>query len=175
MWHAIWLKDRADPGVVTWSSGPHLGDSACTTVQGALNSKKYDVKTIWRRMRNNKIWRLKNMTLGGCGPPDTPLGRPTGLQDSLAGLIEWQPGWLSSLLVWLSDIQDGCPVDWFDRVAARMAVQFTGLIEWQPGWLSSWLVWLSDCQDGWFLEWVVSSTSKIRGSWRHWQNQKMKK
>ena len=50
-------------------------------------------------------------------------------------LIEWQPAWLSSSLVWLNDSQDGCPVYWFDWVAARMAVQFTGLIEWQLGWL----------------------------------------
>ena len=41
------------------------------------------------------------------------------------GLIEWQPGWLSSLLVWLNDSQDGCPVYWFDWVTARMAVQLT--------------------------------------------------
>ena len=81
--------------------------------------------------------------LGGLPPPQTlPLSRPTGLQDSLAGLIEWLPGWLSRGLVWLSDCQDGCQVDWFDWVTARMAVKLTGLIEWLPGWLSSWLVWL---------------------------------
>ena len=85
----------------------------------------------------------------------------------LTGLIEWLPGCLSSWLVWLSGCQDGCPADWFDWVTARMAVQLTGLIEWLPGWLSSWLVWLSGCQDGWFLEWVVSSISRIQGSWRH--------
>ena len=33
------------------------------------------------------------------GGAAAPLSRPTGLQDSLAGLIELQPGWLSSLLV----------------------------------------------------------------------------
>ena len=38
--------------------------------------------------------------------------------------------------------------DWFDWVAARMAVRLTGLIEWLPGWLSSWSVWLSGCKDG---------------------------
>ena len=70
----------------------------------------------------------------GCRPPRPPFNsayRPPWL----TGLIEWHPGWLSSLLVWLSDRQDGCPVQWFDWMAARMAVQFTGLIEWQPGWL----------------------------------------
>ena len=36
---------------------------------------------------------------GAAAPPDPPLSRPAGLQDSLAGLIEWLPGWLSSLLV----------------------------------------------------------------------------
>ena len=43
------------------------------------------------------------------------------------GLIEWQPGWLSSVLVWLSDSQDGCPVYWFDWVTARMAGSKNGL------------------------------------------------
>ena len=59
----------------------------------------------------------------------------------LTGLIEWQPGWLSSLLVWLNDCQDGCPIYWFDWVTARMAVQITGLIEWQPGWLVLRMAW----------------------------------
>ena len=83
---------------------------------------------------------------GGCRPR-APL--QVGLP---ASRIHW--------LIWLSGCQDGCPVAWFDWVAARMAVQLTGLIEWLPGWLSSWLVWLSGCQDGWFLEWVVSSISR---------------
>ena len=43
------------------------------------------------------------------------------------GLIEWQPGWLSSLLVWLNDSQDGCPVYWFDWEGARMASSSNGL------------------------------------------------
>ena len=60
------------------------------------------------------------------------------------GVIELQPGWLTSLLVSLNDGQDGCPVYWFDGVTARMAAQFTGLIEWLPGWLVL----------GIFLEWV---------------------
>ena len=49
------------------------------------------------------------------------------------GLFEWQPGWLSSLMVWLNDSRDGCPVYWFVWMTARMAVQFTGLIDWLPG------------------------------------------
>ena len=39
------------------------------------------------------------------------------------------------MLVVLSDSQAGCPVDWFDRVTATMAVQFWVLIELLPGWL----------------------------------------
>ena len=80
---------------------------------------------------NHRPRRRRHLILpgGAAAPADPPLSRPTGLQDSLAGLIEWLPGWLSSWLVWLSDCQDGCAVDWFDWVASRMAVQLTGLIE----------------------------------------------
>ena len=57
-------------------------------------------KLLTRRRRR----RRRHLILPA--PPDPPLSRLAGLQDSLAGLIEWLPGWL-----------------------ARMAVQFTGLIE----------------------------------------------
>ena len=87
---------------------------------------------------------------GGCRPlrhpPLKSAYRPPGFTDwsdwvtarmavQFNGLIEWQPGWLSNLLVWLNDSHGGCPVYWFDWMTARMAVQFTGSIEWQPGWL----------------------------------------
>ena len=83
-----------------------------------------------RRRRRHLILRGRAVA-----PPDPPLSRPAGLQDPLTGLIEWLPGWLSSLMVWLNGSQDACPVQWFDWMTARMAVQFTVLIEWQPGWL----------------------------------------
>ena len=80
------------------------------------------VKHDSRTQQHVQTWPSKAPTqkkiivlLGELPPPQTsPLSRPTGLQDSLAGLIEWLPGWLSSWLVWLSDCQDGCQVDRFD-------------------------------------------------------------
>ena len=48
-------------------------------------------------------------------------------------LIERLPGWLSSLQIWLSDSQDGCPVEWFDWVTARMAGSQNRLFPVFPG------------------------------------------